>query len=276
MSNYFKRVEKKYLLDKEVSKNIKTITEDVISNKNVKDKYKYTDIRTIYFDNNDYLIYHIKKNKNEVRYKIRLREYSRNGNSGRYIWVELKEKVCGVSYKHRFRIKKKHINSFIAGKNVMWKVFKANLKQKRPQLGFLYNKIQGTIIDHNLKPKFAVEYVRVAFEKGLDDKLRLTFDSNLKCYEVNDYNIFNKPKSIFYFDTNVNIMEIKSCTELPLWLKELKRENGIKKQKFSKFVFGSESLFQIDNVPPQEVFNEYKAMREELHAFNKETKAVVI
>ncbi|OQY37405.1 MAG: hypothetical protein B6229_08495 [Spirochaetaceae bacterium 4572_7] len=259
MINQFKRKEKKYVIDADIADSIKETSERVVLHAVDKDIYRYANIKTIYLDNDDYLIYHIKKNKNEIRYKIRIREY-KNKVSNHCIWVELKEKINNISYKNRFKIKKKYLNDFLDGKDLLHKVYKVNKNQESKRIKFLYNKIQELIKEHNFIPKFAVEYSRCAFEKGLDNGLRLTFDSDLCCYPVNKDNLFSEPVEKIFFNQNKAIMEVKSRDKLPTWFDSLKKENEVKRSKFSKFVFGLESLFTVDNEAPLEIHNNYIAV----------------
>lgn len=245
MKHLFKRKEEKFILSISKASEIISIVKHDLSFSQFNQNGSLTDIRTTYFDNDNFFIYHMKKNRLEKRYKIRIREYGKEGCFETYVWVELKEKTYGQGYKSRFKINRKYINDFISGKDVYKHVKKKNKGIHEEFLSVLYHRIQDLIIEKQMYPRLVIQYQRLALQEQNPQGARLTFDYNLKGGVLNKSNeLFQELQNPEYFDKYKSIVELKIGNIYPEAAKQLKKRFHIKKQKFSKFLFGMEALFR--------------------------------
>lgn len=263
MKYLFKRKEEKFILPLEMADDIKHAALKYLETSEFNQNQKLTKIRTIYLENDDFLIYHLKKNKNRVRYKVRIREYVNSNKSSSKVWVELKEKVNGQGYKSRFKLNKKYLTDFLEGKDVLNHVINKNIGVDKDYLTILYNKIQNMIIENKLHPRLVMQYNRLALQKIGEHEVRLTFDYNLECGHLNrEDDLFSVIENPQFFSDHKAIVELKIGSTFPEAVKELRKKLSIRKEKFSKFVFGMESIYDIDNLMPDGVNTAYTPMNE--------------
>jgi len=263
MKYAFKRKEEKFILPLTVADSIKLIVKHDMSFSEHNQGGSLTSIRTTYFENDEYLIYHMKKSKRKKRFKVRIREYGFNGNFESSIWIELKEKSNGQGYKSRFKINRKYIHDFIDGRDIFEHVLKKNKDVNKKYLSILYRKIQSLIIDNKLYPRLIMQYQRLALQTEGPKAVRLTFDYNLKGGILDkDDELFKPIKNPEYFDRYKSVVELKIGTVYPELAKGIKKKFNIKKQKFSKFVFGMESCITDFYQPPVNNTDKYVPMSE--------------
>ncbi len=209
----FKRVESKYVLDKEDYNNIiNTIKKNML-----KDVYFESSIYNIYFDNDNDDIIIKSLNKPIFKYKVRSRSYNINNNK---IFFEIKTKYKGVVYKRRTVLTKDEYNDYINN----------NSYNHRNQI---MKEIDYYIKYNNLSPKIFIAYDRYSY-KSKNTDLRITFDYNLRSRKEN-LDVKNDSNNIFYFKDDKYIMEIKTSYNYPLWLAELLNKYKIYPSSFSKY-----------------------------------------
>jgi len=244
MKHLFKRKEEKFILSLSQASNIKFIALQGLSFSNFNQNGSLTDIRTTYLENDNFLIYHMKKSRQKKRYKIRIREYGKEGLFEKYVWIELKEKVSRQGYKSRFKLDRKYIDDFITGKDIYEHVQKRNSGIDNKYLSVLYNRIQELILKNDFYPRLVMQYQRLALQEESSQGVRLTFDYNLKggILKRGD-ELFLSIEKPEYFDKYKSIVELKIGSVYPEAANEIKKRFSIKKQRFSKFVFGMESFF---------------------------------
>ena len=260
---FFKRKEEKFILPLSVADNIKLIAKQGLDFSEFNQGGTLTDIRTTYLENDDFLIYHMKKGRKKKRYKIRIREYGRFGEFESLVWIELKEKINGQGYKSRFKIDRKYINDFIKGKDVFNYIKKRNKGIELDYLLVLYRQIQDLIVQNNLYPRLVMQYQRLALQRKGSQAMRLTFDYNLKGGLIDkDDELFLVISDPQYFDRYKSIVELKIGSVYPEAANLIKKRFNINKQKFSKFVFGMESFFSDFYHSPPGVENTYKSFSE--------------
>jgi SPX domain protein involved in polyphosphate accumulation len=217
-----------------------------------------TEIRTTYLENDNFLIYKTKKNRIDKRYKIRIREYGKNGHFGPLIWVELKEKVYGQGYKNRFRINRDYLCDFLAGKNVFPSVKLDNPEVDYNYLIILYQRIQDLIVKENFYPRLLMQYERLALQGKDDAGLRLTFDYNLRSGLLNRNDcLFSNLEESARYDESKAIVELKIGTQFPLKSDEFKEYFSLHRQGFSKYIFGIESFYSSFHKKPLDQYQDY-------------------
>lgn len=193
----FFREEQKYYITKEQYNLIINGIKDYI----VKDKYFKEQIFSIYFDNdNDDLIIN-SLDKPVYKEKIRLRSYG-IPNDKSLVFFEIKKKYNGLVNKRRIII------NYIDAKNYVNKGIVPKCNKQ------IFNEIDYCFERYNLKPKVCIMYARIAYLAKNDLSFRITFDSDIKCSDIDPkFNI----KSFKSNEDEGYIMEIKSLNAIPLW-----------------------------------------------------------
>lgn len=223
----FDRVEKKYL----ITKSQKTKLQKVVKSHLKKDKYHKSEVFNLYFDTDNYDLIIQSMDRPDFKEKLRARSYSGYDR----VFLEIKTKMRGkddanVGYKRRVMITNDDFKELVKRKTTLKELAARSIETK--------NDIQiatevDYLIEHfDLKPKILVIYNRESYTG--EDKLRITFDENLR-YRDKDLRFITKKSDKIYFKDKKNIiMEIKANGSFPLWLTQLLAENQIYPQQFSK------------------------------------------
>jgi hypothetical protein len=212
---YFQRYEQKYLLNQSQYDEISRALTGFVR----EDEFGRTTVYSVYYDTDDYAITNKLLNKSDYKEKLRLRSYG-VPHKGDTVYVELKKKLNGVSYKQRVPIPFTGAGSSL------------NLG-----LGIGGNYISGEINwflqYYNPSPRFTLWYDRLAFH-GMESKgLRITFDTHIRWRDsAVDYTkeIDGHP----LLDENTWLMELKVEESIPLFLSCLLAQLKIFPVSFSK------------------------------------------
>lgn len=236
----FKRLEKKYLLN---SFQAELLIGQVgfyipLDKKSTENPF----ISSIYFDNAEWKCFNAQIEKQNPRFKLRLRQYGENENDVRRRFLEIKRKNNSISYKERLNI---HLpDSKSATDFLLDYVRTSNMKIKVDSINDVYHKIRNVIQDNRLEPVVQVSYKRIAFENQ-DRTLRITFDTGLNFQSFPA--LFNR--SVFTnheMPDDFFIMEIKYKGKIPVWLKRLLKLNNIQRQRFSKYCKAIKSIYDLE------------------------------
>lgn len=236
----FKRSEKKYLI---ISSMVELLIGQISFYLARDEKTEKTPlINSIYYDSTDWKCYNDQVRKVNPRFKIRFRQYTKNGKNSDHGFLEIKRKVNSISLKDRIKANIDSLES-LPDDHIPNEIKSLNRKTETQDLGDIYFKIINEIKTNNLHPVAKVSYNRMAFENQ-GRNLRITFDSNLQFTAVD--NNLNKPTSAHKFFDNVIIMEIKYSDKIPEWLSSLLTNNKISKQNFSKYCNAINYLYKAD------------------------------
>ena len=163
----FKRVEEKYMLDRE--------TYDAFLNR-IKDKieeneYPHSRILNLYYDtpNWDYAIRSIQKPA--FKEKIRARSY-KVPNEDDTVFLESKKKAFGIVSKRRIGMKLSELENY----------HETGMLQT-PENKQIFSEIDNVVKKHNLAPRMMVAYDRDSYYLKEDKDFRITFDFNLRSRE---------------------------------------------------------------------------------------------
>lgn len=211
----FERVEKKYLISRDVYRKLKKDMHDYIQ----KDLYPVSQILNIYYDTKDHLLIRRSLEKPVYKEKLRIRSY-RIPELKDQVYIELKKKYEGVVYKRRslipyqdvFENQKFHYDNEQIGKEIEY--FKS--------------------FYHDLEPAVMISYQRESFAGKDDPHLRITFDDQI---QMRDYDL-DLRKGIYgtrILDENYVLMEIKVNDAIPLWLTHLLDQYQIYPTSYSKY-----------------------------------------
>lgn len=213
MAEFFKRVEKKYI----INQNQYQILKEILDNKMVEDEHGKSTICNIYFDTDNYDLIRHSITKPVYKDKIRLRSYNVPTQADN-VFLEIKRKYDKVVSKRRITIK-------------LSDYYKMNLNNPKEQIE---KELAYYFKFYKLTPKVYLSYLRTAYYDKEDKGFRITFDSNIiaRIYDLKlesgNYGESILPKGQY-------IMEIKTLNSIPLWLVKYLSDLKIVPGSFSKY-----------------------------------------
>ncbi|KND94106.1 Vacuolar transporter chaperone 3 [Tolypocladium ophioglossoides CBS 100239] len=241
-------------------------------------------ITSLYFDNDKFELYSEKVNRQSEASSLRLRWYGEL-SSRPEIFVEQKSADAkGNSQEYKFTIKDKWVKPFLDGEYAMEKSIQ---KMERQGVSVVQvdgykatvARIQDFLRQKKLSPVLRANYVRTAFQKPADDRVRISIDTDLAfiredtldpdrpCRDPSDWHRSDIDDSnMSYPFKNINqsevskfpyaVLEIKlkedGNRKRPSWVEDLMASHLVHPTpRFSKFVHGVASLFEdyVNNLP---------------------------
>lgn len=241
-------------------------------------------ITSLYFDNAKFKLYGTKVNSDKEQSSLRIRW---EGPMKEKQTFTLEKKIVhdnGSSEDSRISIKEKYIQQFIKREYSMEKSVQKLERQHMPKAKVddfkkTSSNIQNFILENDLQPVLRANYTRSAFQKPLDDRVRISIDTNLTFIREDSLDSSRpcrNPDSWHRLDidnassenpfANVNtgeiskfpfaVLEIKVREEggkkSPQWVQDLMASHLVHKApRFSKFVQGVAVLFDdyVNNLP---------------------------
>jgi len=234
-------------------------------------------ITSLYFDNEDFLLYNKKVDKASDAQSLRLRWYGQLRDKPEIV---LEEKIIqdDSSSELRLPIKDKYVQSFIKGQYRMEKSVEKIRALHGPesdavaQLEAKAEEIQAFIREHELRPVLRANYTRTAFQVPGDDRVRISVDTNLAfiredCLDQErpcrapeewhrndidrvamDYPFTDIPKGEIarfpYALLEIKVKDNGSKRRIE-WISDLMSSHLVKEApRFSKFVHGVAQLFE--------------------------------
>ncbi len=196
-----------------------------------REEKEYT-VRSIYFDNRKLDYYNEKIDGIKVRKKIRIRGYN-NLNGSNLVFLEIKRKNENFISKNRSPIYFENLDTLLEKGNIEDYVLFSNLEDEYFEDGkkFLYH-----YINKSLRPATLVVYEREAYTCKFDDRIRITFDKNLRYLafpKISD--LFEESRLKLAMFNNV-ILEIKFYGGFPMWLQNAVTKYRLIRQPVSKYV----------------------------------------
>ena len=241
-------------------------------------------ITSLYFDNKKFELYSEKVDRQSETSSLRLRWY---GELSRRPEIFVEQKTAdakGNSQESKFTIKDKWVKPFLDGEYAMEKSVQKMERQgvsteQVDNYKATVAKIQDFLRQKKLSPVLRANYVRTAFQKPTDDRVRIsidtdlafiredTLDSDRPCRDPNDWHRSDIDDSnMSYPFKNINrsevskfpfaVLEIKlkedGNRKRPSWVEDLMASHLVHPTpRFSKFVHGVASLFEdyVNNLP---------------------------
>ncbi len=206
MSEIFRRVEKKYIINKEQYQKMK----EFLNEKMIEDEHGKSTICNIYFDTDNFDLIRHSITKPMFKEKIRSRSYNTPTLDSK-IFLEIKRKYNKIVSKRRIEMCLSDFYSL------------CNTKEfPNSQIG---RELNYYFKLYNLSPKVYISYFRRAYYDKDNMDFRITFDSNIgaRTYDL-ELEKGNYGKLILEKDKY--IMEIKTLGAIPLWL--IKHLNDLK------------------------------------------------
>jgi hypothetical protein len=225
-------------------------------------------ISSVYLENTNFLYYHRRLERLEGSTLIRLRWYTDSMETDRNklapdssVFMEMKvhhEAWSGDrSTKRRFAIKEKDVDAYLRGQlnldPVVEKLRKKNTSEKEiDKFKSLAAEILGKVQAYNLQPALRSECTRAAFQRGQDQSVRVSIDTELRL-SAEDFGLghhwrVNNNEEQPYSDFPYAVVEIKlQCAEnerIAPWIEELMQCRFMESvPKFSKYAHGIAALY---------------------------------
>lgn len=215
----FRRVEKKYLLNREQYERLRVALRDWIE----PDDYPKSTICNVYYDTPDYLLISRSLEKPVYKEKFRLRSYGVPEEDGK-VFLEIKKKFDGVVYKRRVRAPEAVAVDYMNGGPAP----DVKNRQILNEIDWFRHSYPG------LRPGMFLAYDRLAFRAVNDPDLRITFDWNIR-YRTDRMDLIYGDDGRYLFDEDLCIMEIKIPGAAPLWLTDILSRQHIYSSPFSKY-----------------------------------------
>jgi hypothetical protein len=221
-------------------------------------------VTTVYFDTKSRDLYRAVR-ENEDNLKVRAREYydlhpellevaTRPSDLVRYspvLWVELKAKTQGRTWKRRIGIPKADVHAFFARREVSAAM--QAIQDQKANEGDVIGELSA-IRDRYaepLEPSCLVNYRRTSYQ-STDGSLRITVDQRLACFAPPE-GLFTEAQPMVRerlgrpsFEEAGYILEVKATGALPAWLEQALEQAGIEPLSFSKFRTASEAVHGRD------------------------------
>ncbi|KAM0688638.1 hypothetical protein COBT_000100 [Conglomerata obtusa] len=230
-----------------------------------------TRISSVYLDNENFDLYKGRLRKDQGAEAIRIRYYTSKMTD--VIFIERKrheEDWTGEeSKKLRFKIFENRVNDFLQGLNVWNEIEHLNTESK-DEAFILYNEIQNSIRNKNLRPVVRTFYKRTAFQLPNSARVRISLDTSLcmikECHDFSkpfthwrrkdvqcEYPFYGLKKcDIVRFPYAVLEIKLEGVDETkPDWIEDLLSSSLVEHvHKFSKYIHGCSVLYpKIIDIP---------------------------
>lgn len=216
MANFFRRVEKKYILTEKQYLFFK----EAIKDKMIEDEHGKSTICNLYFDTEQYDLIRHSITKPVYKDKVRLRSYN-IPNKDSNVFLEIKRKYKGVVSKRRIGITLNNFYEYLNNNDYIEE------NQIKKELDYYFN-------HYNLKPTMFLSYYRRAYYDKENRDFRLTFDSNILARNY-DLELEKGNYGINILEKDKYIMEVKTLGAIPMWFVKLLDELKVCPCGFSKY-----------------------------------------
>jgi SPX domain protein involved in polyphosphate accumulation/uncharacterized membrane protein YidH (DUF202 family) len=233
-------------------------------------------LTSLYFDNADFELYAKKVERESEAASLRLRWHGQLSSKPDVFFEQKIVHVNNTSEERRFSIKEKYVKPFLDGEYRMEKSIQKMERQGQnadevAEFKTTADKIQDFVKSSKLEPVLRANYVRSAFQKPGDDRIRIsidtdvafiredTLDSDRPCRDPHDWHRTDIDGGNMAFPfRNINqsevsrfpyaVLEIKlkeDGNRRPSWVEDLMTSHLLHPApRFSKFVHGVASLFE--------------------------------
>ena len=187
---------------------------------------------TLYFDSPHFDFFFHKIEGVKLRRKVRIRRY---GDTAPWeiVFVEIKRRNGQYIEKSRFPLESQLL-PFLFNPSQ-----KDRITQTLTQVGIqVYNEVISLTQIFHLRPIVFIHYKRKAFWVKGDERLRITFDSDLSYDVVNQNCISPLENTQLILGGDQVIMEIKANGRVPFWVLELIQEFECHMTRLSKYCLG--------------------------------------
>lgn len=215
--DFFRRIEEKYLLNKEQY----NLILQYINKYMRQDEHGFCTICNIYFDTDNFDLIQTSLEKPIYKEKIRLRSYNTPTLQSN-VFLEIKKKYCGIVSKRRIEVPLCQIYDYLDKG-----IYPYCNKQIMKEIDYCFQK-------YELKPQIYLSYDRNAYYSVSNSDFRLTFDTNIKSRNEDlKLELGNHGKKLY--KNKFYIMEVKTLDAFPLWFTNILSELKLYPTSFSKY-----------------------------------------
>ena len=228
----FERKEIKYLLTPMQYIQFRALAEGHM----VPAEYPEGDVCSVYYDTPDDTLINRSIAGGKYKEKLRVRSYGAS-NPESPVFVEIKKKFKGITYKRRVNCTLAAAKAFLQGMDYeqavqQWPLASAEAQAASTSTQSL--QIAGEIAwmrDHyeGLAPKMEVRTHRLSFVDSENPELRITFDANVAWQKADETAAHSM------FPHGERILEVKCGNAFPMWLVAALNECGARPQSVSKY-----------------------------------------
>jgi hypothetical protein len=184
-------------------------------------------IVSLYLDSSDLWLCQESLRGHKNRFKLRIRSYTDEPDYPRF--CEIKRRVNTIIIKNRARIMDCDVPTLLAGSSLPPQNYTADM-ETIGQFQLYMNNIKA-------RPAVLVRYTRQAYEGGLENRLRVTFDRELA------YSVTSLPEVRLGgggwqpnpYTLGGIILEIKFTGHYPVWLSRMVKCFNLRQQSISKY-----------------------------------------
>lgn len=194
-----------------------------------------------YYDNNHRDCYWEKQRGQRSRRKLRIRVYGSNDTEiPPTTFIEVKHKCDGRGVKRRLRLPMEDALELVEGGTT--KMLEDGGELSRYER-MVVDEIISLVKQRDFKFLCTMRYDRQAFVGGNDaPDLRITFDTGIACrFEKKPLTADDQNFEHYLLDSDHCIMEVKTNSVVPIWLRQLVGEKKLVRRSFSKFCTALES-----------------------------------
>lgn len=188
-----------------------------------------------YYDNEMRDCYWEKQRGQKSRRKLRIRVYgSEDGEQEPTTFIEVKHKHYGRGVKRRLRLTTAEALDLVEGDGAL---LLSGLDDRPRSERMVIREIRQLVEDREFKFLCTMRYDREVYV-GKEDApdLRVTFDSGIGCrFEYQPIVADTKEFQHFLLPEEQSILEIKTNSVIPIWLRNLIGDHGLVRQSYSKF-----------------------------------------
>lgn len=160
------------------------------------------------------------------RFKLRIRGYSDDSNAPRYF--EIKRRINNVIVKSRARVKQADVETVVAGRSI---ILPSDCSD-----GSTLRQFQLYMHSLHARPMVMVRYMREAFEGDSDNRVRITFDRQLRHKITREPIVSFSGNNWQHLPMEFVIFEIKFTARYPAWLSQMVKAFDLKQTAMSKYV----------------------------------------
>jgi len=229
----FKRVEKKYMLDKALFDELYPFLLEHMS----EDVYGLHTICNVYYDTVDCELIRTSIEKPPYKEKFRIRSYG-TPKEDDTVFLEIKKKCKGVVYKRRIPLVYRQALALIDNITEGGKLYGNDISDYSGLDSFsniqIMHEIEYIINHYKLIPATYIAYDRIALF-GIDNpELRITFDRNVRTRDT-DLSLASGDYGELILEEDKYIMEIKTNGAMPMWLVNKLSAINLYPYSFSKY-----------------------------------------
>ena len=215
----FRRVEKKYLLDRA---QYSDLLAGIRARGFRRDSFGLYAVTNLYYDTADYALIRHSLQKPLYKEKLRLRVYGTAAQPETPSFVEIKKKFDGVVYKRRTSLPLREA------------VIALQLRHMPEGCGQIGREIDWLMQRRPLQPKALIAYDREAYFSEAEPELRLTFDRSLR-FRAEALDLTLGSAGWLLLPADQTLLEVKLPGVMPIWLCRLLQDCRARPVSFSKY-----------------------------------------